>query len=359
MIAAAAEFREVLACHAARYPRMAPCDGVKLAYQATFGGGHLISDPAASLDRLKAELAQVEPDPAAPLAEDIGNGLVRISLRALAGGGDTPDGLNRAFVRSAQNQKGTRTELLERLEVLRSLTAQGSFGFSVQDLEEYLGPYQAAGCPPVSHSPQYRAAYRPAYRVIARRFSLPLCLAELSARAGRGEGPVLVALDGRCAAGKTTLAGRLAKEYGFPVVHMDHFFLRPEQRTPERLAQPGGNVDYERVQAEVLTPLRRGEGAVYRPFVCKTQRLAEPITIPPAPVVLVEGSYACHPHLWPSYDVRVFLTVSPALQRERLLMREGAEGVQVFYDKWIPLEERYCSALQVEDRCGYSLEAPV
>ena len=137
------------------------------------------------------------------------------------------------------------------------------------------------------------------------------------------------------------------------------FFLRPEQRTPERLAQPGGNVDYERVQAEVLTPLRWGEGAVYRPFVCKTQRLAEPITIPPAPVVLVEGSYACHPHLWPSYDVRVFLTVSPALQRERLLMREGAEGVQVFYDKWIPLEERYCSALQVEDRCGYSLEAPV
>ena len=223
MIAAAAEFREVLACHAARYPRMAPCDGVKLAYQATFGGGHLISDPAASLDRLKAELAQVEPDPAAPLAEDIGNGLVRISLRALAGGGDTPDGLNRAFVRSAQNQKGTRTELLERLEVLRSLTAQGSFGFSAQDLEEYLGSYLAAGCPPVSHSPEYRAAYRPAYRVIARRFSLPLCLAELSARAGRGEGPVLVALDGRCAAGKTTLAGRLAREYGFPVVHMDHF----------------------------------------------------------------------------------------------------------------------------------------
>ena len=51
MIAAAAEFREVLACHAARYPRMAPCDGVKLAYQATFGGGHLISDPAAKIGR--------------------------------------------------------------------------------------------------------------------------------------------------------------------------------------------------------------------------------------------------------------------------------------------------------------------
>ena len=167
----------------------------------------------------------------------------------------------------------------------------------------------------------------------------------------------MVALDGRCAAGKTTLAGRLAREYGFPVVHMDHFFLRPEQRTPERLAQPGGNVDYERVQAEVLTPLRRGEGAVYRPFVCKTQRLAEPITIPPAPVVLVEGSYACHPALWEYYDLRAFLTVDPEVQMKRIAAREGERCAQVFRERWIPLEERYFSACEVERRCDYRLEA--
>lgn len=356
MSAAAAEFREVLACHAARYPRMAPCDGVKLAYQATFGGGHLISDPAASLDRLKAELAQVEPDPAAPLAEDIGNGLVRISLQALAGGGDTPDGLNRAFVRSAQNQKGTRTELLERLEVLRSLTAQGSFGFSVQDLEEYLGPYQAAGCPPVSHSPQYRAAYRPAYRVIARRFSLPLCLAELSARAGRGEGPVLVALDGRCAAGKTTLAGRLAREYGFPVVHMDHFFLRPPQRTRERLAKPGENIDHERFLNEVLVPLEAGMEAAYRPYSCRTASMGAPITVKPSPMVLVEGSYSCHPALWEHYDCRVFLSVGLEEQLRRIEARDGRAQLEIFQEKWIPLEERYFSSFRIEDRCDYQIE---
>lgn len=352
------EFRAVLARHAARYPRMAPCDGVKLIYQATFGGGHLISDPDASLDRLKAELEQVEPTTAEPLAEDIGNGWVRVSLRALESGGYSPEMLNRDFVRSARSRTGTRGAFLERLEVLRGLTAQGAFGFSPQELEEYLKPYLAEGCPPVSHSPQYRAAYRPAYRVIGRRFSLPLLLAEVSARAGRGEGPLLVALDGRCAAGKTTLAGGLARQYGFPVVHMDHFFLRPEQRTPQRLAQPGGNVDHERFREEVLTPLQRGEAAAYRPFVCKSGRLGEPVTIPPAPAVLVEGSYACHPDLWSAYHVRAFLTVSPALQRERILAREGPEYAQVFYDKWIPLEERYFSALQVEERCDYSLEAP-
>ena len=43
---------------------------------------------------------------------------------------------------------------------------------------------------------------------------------------------VFVAIDGRCAAGKTTLAQALNKRYGYPVVHMDDFFLRPEQRFP-------------------------------------------------------------------------------------------------------------------------------
>ena len=47
---------------------------------------------------------------------------------------------------------------------------------------------------------------------------------------------VIVAIDGNCTAGKTTLAGKLAERYDCNVIHMDDFFLRPEQRTPERYA---------------------------------------------------------------------------------------------------------------------------
>ena len=56
---------------------------------------------------------------------------------------------------------------------------------------------------------------------------------------------VLVAIDGRCAAGKTTLTASMQARLECNVFHMDDFFLRPEQRTPERLGPPGGNVDYE------------------------------------------------------------------------------------------------------------------
>ena len=76
----------------------------------------------------------------------------------------------------------------------------------------------------------------------------------------RGSGQrLLIAVDGRCASGKTTLAATLEEETGCNVVHMDDFFLRPEQRTPQRLAEPGGNVDYERFRQEVILPLSRGD----------------------------------------------------------------------------------------------------
>lgn len=64
-----------------------------------------------------------------------------------------------------------------------------------------------------------------------------------------------VAIDGPCASGKTVFAASLHERFGGNVLHMDDFFLRPEQRTPERFAEPGGNVDRERFEAEVLKPL--------------------------------------------------------------------------------------------------------
>ena len=38
--------------------------------------------------------------------------------------------------------------------------------------------------------------------------------------------PLLIAIDGRCASGKTTLSSYLQKELNCNVIHMDYFFLR-------------------------------------------------------------------------------------------------------------------------------------
>ena len=73
--------------------------------------------------------------------------------------------------------------------------------------------------------------------------------------------PLFIAIDGPAASGKTTLGTALAREYPAVLVHMDDFFLPPALRTPERLDTPGGNVHWERVRAQVLEPLARGETA--------------------------------------------------------------------------------------------------
>ena len=161
---------------------------------------------------------------------------------------------------------------------------------------------------------------------------------------------ITVGIDGRCAAGKTTLASELAKRFSAPVVHADHFFLRPEQRTEARYREAGGNLDRERLLAEVLSPLSRGESISYRPFDCKSGTLGKEITLPASRVVIVEGSYSLHPDLRNYYDLKIFLTVSNDEQRKRITEREGNERAQSYFTRWIPLEQAYFSAL-APDRC--------
>ncbi len=169
--------------------------------------------------------------------------------------------------------------------------------------------------------------------------------------AAQGRDHLTVALDGRCASGKTTLAASLASELSCTLIHMDDFFLRPEQRTPERLARPGENIDHERFLTEVLIPLSKREAFSYAPFDCHTRTLGTPVAVSPTPVVIVEGSYACHPKLRAYYDLRLFLSVPPEEQLRRIAVRNGADAVAAFRDRWIPLEEAYFSACEVEKAC--------
>ena len=161
---------------------------------------------------------------------------------------------------------------------------------------------------------------------------------------------VTVAIDGSCAAGKTTLAALLAQHYDCNVFHMDDFFLQPGQRTPERYAEAGGNVDYERFYEAVLLPLASGKPFAYRPFDCRTMSLADPVAVTPKRLTIVEGSYCLHPHFGEVYDLKILLTVSPELQRQRILMRPQHLH-QRFFTQWIPMEQRYLTELAIPSRC--------
>jgi uridine kinase len=167
---------------------------------------------------------------------------------------------------------------------------------------------------------------------------------------------VLVAIEGGSASGKTTLAAMLTKIYDCNVFHMDDFFLQPHQRTAERLAEPGGNVDRERFLEEVLLPLTRGEMVQYRRYDCQTQAIGPAVEVPAKALNIVEGAYSMHPALADCYDLSVFLRISPELQRTRIKKRNDPAAQERFFNTWIPLEERYFAATDVPGRCEMILE---
>ena len=168
---------------------------------------------------------------------------------------------------------------------------------------------------------------------------------------------VLIAIDGNCSAGKTTAADHLGARLGAALFHLDDYFLQPHMRTPERLGQPGGNVDAERFLAEVLAPISRGEAATVRKYDCQLDRLLNPVSVAPAAVCIIEGAYSLHPLLAPYYDVKLFYTIDPALQIERIRRRNGEELLPMFINRWIPLENTYFSALKIEQICDFVIES--
>jgi hypothetical protein len=128
-----------------------------------------------------------------------------------------------------------------------------------------------------------------------------------------------------------------------------------ERRAADWQTIPGGNMDLERLEQEVLRPARAGEAVRYRPFDCQTGQLGDWVEKAPALLTVVEGSYSLHPALKVAYDARIFLTLESGEQERRLRAREG-KHFAAFQTVWIPMEERYFQQCRTEAGSTLSLD---
>ncbi len=169
------------------------------------------------------------------------------------------------------------------------------------------------------------------------------------------QGSVSIAIEGPCGAGKSTLAEELAGEFDARVFHVDDYFLRPEQRTPERLAEAGGNFDRERFLVEVAEPVKQMRDALCRRYSCSSGTLSEEYLVPFTPVTVVEGSYCMHAELGEYFDIGVFVNIHPEEQSRRIMQRNGPAMHRRFMEEWIPMENSYFKAMNVPERCMFLL----
>ncbi len=342
-----------LVTHGRRYPCMTPVDGVKLVYQSIFGGGHMIPDKDVALARLQAEYDALPAKKTGEmLTEPIGGGLVRLHLAALDTDTLPLEAVNAMFYTSANEHTGTEEDFQSALVTLRSLCREGKMPFDEESLSLYLDTYDGSA---VSHSEIYRQSYHPAYRIIRQSY-VPYfgVIGEIFRQMKKGK-QVTVAIDGMSGSGKSTLATLLSSLTGSPVMHMDDFFLPPEKRTANRLAEAGGNVDYERFSAEVCDGLTSGALFSYGVFDCSVMAITEQREIPVSPVRIVEGSYAMHPYFGRYATISVFLHISPETQMARITARNGSRMAEKFKNIWIPMENRYFRELHVAERCRFVL----
>lgn len=343
--------RESIAAHCARYPALQPTDLMKFLHQSVFGCGHLIADPSAAADWVAREAGHCAQSGIEPLSGDF----CRVHLGTLQELNVTPRSFAQLFALSARKEGGTIAQLEEHLDAALDMAREGLLSFSHDELRQAVEIWRDAGYEARHHSPAFRTAYAPAYRVLHRSHAALLPLLGLIDRKLAQSRPVVLAIDGGAGSGKSTLAAVLEKIYDGTVLHMDDFFLRPEQRTPERYATPGGNIDHERFSAEVLPFLRRGEPFLYRPFDCATFTVQPGHTVTPKALTVVEGSYSLHPALGRYYDAAVFLTVDAAEQRRRIEAR-NPDFAPRFFRQWIPLEEAYFAALDPAAKADLVME---
>ena len=338
--------RALLLSHIRRYPQMQATDCAKLIYQSAFAGGHLISSPEYALNRLKSEWNCPAPNRYVPLLEPIGGGLSRLYIAPARRMGLRPETVCALFVQTSVCFKKNAALFEQKMAEVVALADEGLLPFSGNALRDLAEECRKTDYAPFSHSAAYREAYQPAYRLVSDQSLRFLQVFAAIDALLTEKGCARVAIDGCSASGKSTLGQLLGGIYGAQLFHMDDFFLPHERKTPERLAEPGGNVDYERFQSDILDHLDEKRFS-YRPYICHEGALGDAVTTEKRAVQIIEGSYSQHPKLDGRYDLRVFLTLSPEEQSARILRRNGAAMHARFMNEWVPLENRYFEAFHI------------
>lgn len=176
-------------------------------------------------------------------------------------------------------------------------------------------------------------------------------VAAISGRLIDHAGPFVVALDGGSGVGKSTLAVAVAAELGASVVHTDDFFAShrfgAEWDGCTAAEKADLAIDWQRLRAEALEPLRAGRDASWHPFDFATYDYASGsglatafVTCQPTGVIVVDGIYSSRPELSDLIDLSVLVEAPAAVRRQRHDEREGTdEGA--WHGRWDAAEAYY------------------
>jgi hypothetical protein len=151
---------------------MQVADLYKLLQQAALGCEHAVRDEQAARDWLERELTEMGDGPNDPLMDPLSpdGQILRVHLRPYLQAGKDPEMLLRAFIQTANEWRGSPDKLKEYGAAAARLVQAGTGSIQPEEIEAFFAKMEEQDFPAVHHSDIYERLYRPAYRVVARRF---------------------------------------------------------------------------------------------------------------------------------------------------------------------------------------------
>lgn len=143
--------------------------------------------------------------------------------------------------------------------------------------------------------------------------------------------PLFIGIDGRGGAGKSTLARRIADRVPRSVIIALDDFARPER--------PGWDCD--RLERQVLEPLRSGRPGRYQRWDWDRDESAEWHAVPVDSVVIVEGVSSTREEVRLEWDLTVWVETPRVLRLRRGIERDGEHMRAQWTSVWMPQEDAY------------------
>jgi uridine kinase len=161
---------------------------------------------------------------------------------------------------------------------------------------------------------------------------------------------IVVALDGRIGAGKSTVARAIAERTGACVVPGDDFYAYRvtnaewETRSPAERARDV--IDWRYLRTAALEPLRGGRAASWQTYGemlpdGSFRMKPESIYREPAPLIILEGAYMTQPALADLIDLTVLIDTPTPVRRERIGKRDSAVFLADWHRRWDDAESYY------------------
>jgi uridine kinase len=200
---------------------------------------------------------------------------------------------------------------------------------------------------PIALSDVFMKNHLNSYFIVHQKFLDKLTIISSIDQAYKEKEKVLVAIDGNASSGKTTFANWLKEVYVCNVFHMDDYFMKPVINTYDPYSVYGSNINFSRLNDEVIHPYLHEEKSVHQLLDMKNHELSLPIETAYQPITIIEGAYSMHPYIEKLYQVKVLMKTTYLEQIRRIYKRNGWNRLMVFIKKWIPMENTYFRDLDI------------